>query len=127
MEDWGDVALSDAEARERLCYLTTTGRVSGNPHEVAIWFAADGDNGAVYILSGGRDRADWVRNIRRNPRCSIRVGDAVYPGFGRVVEPDEALNRRAREVVAAKYGEQTRDGELSDWARSSLPIVIELD
>lgn len=30
-------------ADEDYCYLTTTGRVSGKPHTVEIWFGASGD------------------------------------------------------------------------------------
>jgi hypothetical protein len=33
------------------CYLTTTGRHTGTPHRIEIWFGL-GD-GVVYILSGG--------------------------------------------------------------------------
>jgi deazaflavin-dependent oxidoreductase (nitroreductase family) len=116
--------LPDAHARARLCFLTTTGRVSGNPHEVEIWFAADGDT--AFILSGGGDRSDWVRNIRRNSDCRIRIGESVYHGSGRLVAPDEPLDGRAREIVARKYGEVTRSGELSEWARTSLVVAIEL-
>src|SRR5919198_4125925 len=39
-------------------YLTTTGRVTGRPHEIEIWFALHA--GTVYVLSGGGDRSDWV-------------------------------------------------------------------
>ena len=30
-------------AAEQYCYLTTTGRVSGRPHEIEIWFAVGPD------------------------------------------------------------------------------------
>ena len=32
-----------ANADDDFCYLTTTGRVTGEPHEIEIWFAVDGD------------------------------------------------------------------------------------
>jgi len=43
-------------------YLTTTGRHSGNPHRVEIWFALSG--ATAYLLSGRGERSDWVRNLR---------------------------------------------------------------
>lgn len=46
-------------ADEDFCYVTTTGRRSRAPHTIEIWFAVADD--AVYLLSGGGDRADWVR------------------------------------------------------------------
>jgi hypothetical protein len=48
-------------AGEPYCYLTTTGRVSGRPHQIEIWFAIDG--GTLYMLSGGGERSDWVKNL----------------------------------------------------------------
>ena len=47
------------------CYLTTTGRVSGRPHTIEIWFAVQGD--AIYLMAGSRHRADLVRNIVNVP------------------------------------------------------------
>src|ERR1051325_2737939 len=46
--DGGDRAPPDS------CYLTTTGRTSGNPHTIEIWFALHGDR--VYLLAGGGDQ-----------------------------------------------------------------------
>lgn len=51
---------------EDVCHLTTTGRTSGNPHEIKIWFASA--TGPYYLLSGGRDSADWLKNLKKRPR-----------------------------------------------------------
>jgi len=40
-------------------YLTTTGRRTGRPHTIEIWYAVQ--DGRIYLMAGGRDRADWVR------------------------------------------------------------------
>jgi hypothetical protein len=37
------------------CYLTTTGRVSGRPHTIEIWFALQ--DRTLYVLSGWRRSA----------------------------------------------------------------------
>src|SRR5437762_12235586 len=52
-------------ADEDFCYLTTTGRVSGKAHTIEIWFALH-DN-TVYMLSGGGEKSDWVKNLRHQP------------------------------------------------------------
>ena len=121
--------MTDQAASERNGYLTTTGRVSGRAHEIEIWFAVEpeSDGRTIYLLAGGRDRSDWVRNVGRNPAVRFRSGEMTYIGSARVVEPDEQVDGRAREVVATKYGERNGAGELSGWARTSLPVVIELD
>ena len=57
---------------EPFCYITTTGRVTGRPHPVEIWFALDG--ATLYLLSGGGRRSDWVRNLERHSEVSVRIG-----------------------------------------------------
>jgi hypothetical protein len=46
---------------EDYCYLTTKGRVSGRPHEIEIWFGVHGNT--LYLLSGGGEESDWVKNL----------------------------------------------------------------
>ena len=103
------------------CYLTTTGRHTGNPHEIEIWFALH--EGTVYILSGGRDRSDWVRNLMVSPVVTLRIGGRTRPTKARVVkDPDEdALSRR---LLLEKY-EPGYSGDLTGWGRSSLPIAVD--
>ena len=62
-----------AFAGDDFCHLTTRGRVSGRPHEIEIWFALD--DGTLYLLSGGGERSDWVRNLRTEP--SVTAGCAA--------------------------------------------------
>ena len=38
---------------EENCYFTSTGRRSGNPHEVEIWFGVIDDT--LYLISGNSD------------------------------------------------------------------------
>jgi deazaflavin-dependent oxidoreductase (nitroreductase family) len=109
-------------AGEQYCYLTTTGRVTGRPHTIEIWFAIEG--GTLYMLSGGRDRSDWVRNLRKTPEVSVRIGAGVFPGRARVVE-DGSEDERARRLVHDKYA-PGYGGDLAGWRRSSLPIAVDL-
>ena len=62
----------EGHEREAFCYLTTRGRVTGDPHEIEIWFAAR--DSTIYMLSGGGSSADWVKNILANPEVRVRVG-----------------------------------------------------
>ena len=108
------------------CYLTTTGRVSGRPHTIEIWFARHGRT--LYLLSGGGDRSDWVRNLRRHPEVTVRLGRrdaAELAGRARVVEPGSDEDELARRLVVAKY-QSTYGGDLSGWRRSALPVAVDL-
>ena len=110
-------------ADESYCYLTTTGRVSGEPREIEIWFALEGET--AYILSGGRERSNWVRNLMREPRVSVRIGAHGFDARARVVEdPDE--DALARRLVVEKY-RPTYSGDLDDFRERALPIAIDLD
>jgi deazaflavin-dependent oxidoreductase (nitroreductase family) len=103
------------------CYLTTTGRHSGEPHRIEIWFALA--DGMVYLLSGGGDRSDWVRNLEVSPEVVLEIGGEKRTSKARVVtDPEE--DARARWIVHEKYRPRSR-GDLDDWGRTSLPIAIE--
>jgi deazaflavin-dependent oxidoreductase (nitroreductase family) len=108
------------------CYLTTTGRVSRRPHTIEIWFALHGRT--LYLLSGGGDRSDWVRNLQRDPAVTVRLGrrDAdELPGRARVVEAGTDEDELARRLVAGKY-QPGYGGDLSGWRRSALPVAVDL-
>ena len=104
------------------CYLTTRGRVTGQPHEIEIWFAVDGDT--VYLLSGGGDRSDWVRNLRAEPAVTVRVSDTTYRATARVIEGSDE-ERRARTLVFDKYQPRNR-GELVTWRGRALPVALDV-
>jgi deazaflavin-dependent oxidoreductase (nitroreductase family) len=102
------------------CYLTTVGRVSGERHEIEIWFALAG--GVVYLLSGGGDRSDWVRNLRAEPDVAIRLGTDSRPAVARVVtdaDEDSLARRLLLEKYRARYS-----GDLDEWGRTSLAIAV---
>jgi deazaflavin-dependent oxidoreductase (nitroreductase family) len=116
-------ALEPAVADEDYCYLTTTGRVSGEPREIEIWFGLDG--ATVYLLSGGGDRSNWVRNLRRDPAVTVRIAGTTWPGRARIVE-DADEDERARTLLVDKYT-PGYSGNLDDWRRRSLPVAIDLE
>jgi deazaflavin-dependent oxidoreductase (nitroreductase family) len=110
-------------AREDFCYLTTVGRRSGKRHTVEIWFARE--NGTLYVLSGGGDTADWVRNLRRTPTVRVRIGSRTVAARAReVATPDE--DALARRLLDEKYMGWKMGKRLSSWARNALPVAIEL-
>jgi deazaflavin-dependent oxidoreductase (nitroreductase family) len=109
-------------ASEPYLYLTTVGRRTGRPHRIEIWFAVHA--GRLFMLSGGRDGADWVRNIGANQRVSVELGDEIHVGVAHPVEADTAEDRLARDLLVSKYADD--EDELDEWGRTSLPVVIEL-
>ena len=104
------------------CYVTTIGRRSRKPHTIEIWFALN--EGRVYLLSGGGERSDWVKNLTEHPTVGIRIGDRdMIAAAAPVTDPEE--DKLARRLLVEKYQPRYAD-DLSEWGRSALPIVIEL-
>lgn len=110
-------------ANEDYCYLTTKGRVSGRPHEIEIWFGVR--NNSVYLLSGGGDKSDWVQNLLKDPSVTVRIAKHVFTGTARIVK-DEKEEVTARYLLAEKYQEWEEGKTLSEWARTAIPIAIDL-
>jgi deazaflavin-dependent oxidoreductase (nitroreductase family) len=116
------MGVDSSLASESYCYLTTTGRASGQPREIEIWFGLAGDT--LYMLSGGRDRSDWVKNLIRDPEVTVRLGDRRFEGRARIVrEADE--DARARRLLLDKYS-PGYGGDLLEWGETALPVAVDL-
>jgi deazaflavin-dependent oxidoreductase (nitroreductase family) len=93
-------------------YLTTTGRKSGLPRRIEIWFVEC--DGAHYVVSEMRRASGWVKNIERDPRVSFSVGtrgarESVLPNTAaraRAVEraDEPELVARVSALMDEKYG-----------------------
>jgi deazaflavin-dependent oxidoreductase (nitroreductase family) len=97
-------------------YITTTGRTTGLPREIEIWFVEA--EGKYYILAEKFHEAHWVRNIAKNPRVRVRLGDRNFDATARALdlERDATDWRRAQDLAREKYG----------WG-DGLPIEITPD
>jgi deazaflavin-dependent oxidoreductase (nitroreductase family) len=111
-----------AHAAEDYCYLTTTGRNTGQPHTIEIWFAVDA--GVVYLMAGGRDTSDWVRNLVAHPEVRLQIGDHDWSARARVVEAGAEEDTRVRPLLRTKYASSSDD--LVSWARTALPVALEV-
>lgn len=115
-------SISDL-ADEEFCYLTTTGRTSGLPREIEIWFGVIGTT--LYMLSGNRDKSDWVKNISRNSEVKIRISNHLFSGTGRIVDSSAPADAAARKLLVAKY-QPNRDGDLTNWGETALPVAVDI-
>jgi deazaflavin-dependent oxidoreductase (nitroreductase family) len=100
------VSARRAGRREVFLYLTTTGRRTGQPREIEIWFTRLA--GRFYVIAEHRDRAQWVRNLRAEPRVRVRLGRRGRPrsARARVVDArrEGALAAAVRQRSELKYG-----------------------
>ena len=113
--------MPDDLAALDFCYLTTTGRVSGSPHRIEIWFVLVDE--IVYLMAGDRDRSDWVRNLIITPDVELELGGRKRVTRARV-EDGSAEDALARRTMLEKYG--NRDGgDLSTWGRTALVVAVD--
>jgi deazaflavin-dependent oxidoreductase (nitroreductase family) len=111
------IDLSQFE-KEEYCYLTTRGRVTGNPHEIEIWFVVHA--GAIYIMSGNLGKSDWVKNLLKEPNVTLRIAGQTFSAIASVdATSEETL---IRNKMADKYKEREADGSLSEWAQTALVV-----
>ena len=66
---------------ETFLYLTTTGRRSGLPRRIEIWFVEL--EGRFCLVSERRERSGWVRNIGSEPNVRFSVGTREDDGQAR--------------------------------------------
>jgi deazaflavin-dependent oxidoreductase (nitroreductase family) len=104
------------------CYLTTSGRRSGASHRIEIWFVLH--EGTVYLLSGGRDASDWVRNLMVSADVVLEIAGRRRTTRGRVIEPGTDEDALARRLLVEKY-QPGYGGDLTDWGQRSLAVAID--
>jgi deazaflavin-dependent oxidoreductase (nitroreductase family) len=111
--------------------LTTTGRKSGKPRVVPLQYEVIG--GQYFLGSSRGMEADWVRNIRADPRVVVRVSSARFSGkaeivtdTGRIVDFLEVrLKRHPRMIGMMMRGEGlTRAPGRTDLERYSSQLAL---
>jgi deazaflavin-dependent oxidoreductase (nitroreductase family) len=119
------MSLDPTLGNEDYCYLTTTGRITGKPHEIEIWFALVGNT--AYLMNGDSKHpaghGDWVRNLRKQPACTLRIAGTTYDATARFVI-DPAEDAGVRRLLVEKYA--TPERPLKEWERIALPVAIEI-
>jgi deazaflavin-dependent oxidoreductase (nitroreductase family) len=79
--------------------LTTTGRKSGQPRRVTVWFACN--DGKIY-LAGGAKVPHWTRNIQKNPAVEAEIGGVRFKAQARLLQGKKGADR-VRQLMFRKY------------------------
>jgi hypothetical protein len=68
----------------------------------------------LYLLSGDKEKADWVKNFKKTPQVKVRLNRSHFAGEARIIL-DKKEGALARKLVFTKY--QSRySGDLTSWA-----------
>jgi deazaflavin-dependent oxidoreductase (nitroreductase family) len=97
-------ASLDSVADKQVLYLTTIGRTTGLPRQIEIWFVVCRER--FYLFAERGESAGWVKNIRREPKVTVRIGEWQIDATARVL--DRQADREQWDLVAEmadqKYG-----------------------
>jgi deazaflavin-dependent oxidoreductase (nitroreductase family) len=125
---------------EGFAVLTTTGRKSGEPRSQSVRAILKNRRVALVAMMG--ERAQWLKNIRANPRVSIKLKAGVRHGLAHeVTDPAEKewaastyIDTRVcidrLDHVVYEWGLPTRrnvEQGLRKWFGAGIPVIIELD
>ncbi len=108
------------EGKEVVIDITTTGRRSGTPRRIEIWF--HNIDGRI-IITGQPGPRDWLANLIANPEFTLHLKGAVQadlPATARVItDPEE---RRA--IMSARYREQDGSVEPGGEGRPMVEVLF---
>jgi deazaflavin-dependent oxidoreductase (nitroreductase family) len=91
-------------ADQQVLHLTTIGRTTGLPREIEIWFVVSCER--FYLFAETGEAAGWVKNIRRNPKVTVRITEWQIDATARVLDrqADSKLWDQVAAIADHKYG-----------------------
>jgi deazaflavin-dependent oxidoreductase (nitroreductase family) len=118
-----DEQIQRALTADRTIDITTTGRHSGTPRRIEIWF--HNLDGAIYITGLPGKRA-WYANLVAQPAFTFHLKGDVKADLAAharpVSEPQE--RRRVLDGILERLG---RSGEIEDWMVRSPLVAVTFD
>ena len=122
MSDINDPTVAAALANDLIIDITTTGRASGEPRRLEIWYhVVEGR----YYITGRPGPRSWYANLLANPQLTFHLKQSTQadlPATARpVTDPEE---KRAVFLSAQKLSEYINTQNVQDWVESSPLIEV---
>jgi deazaflavin-dependent oxidoreductase (nitroreductase family) len=120
-----DESIRRALANGLTCDITTTGRTSGKPRRIEIWYCVL--DGRVYI-TGTPGPRDWYANLLAQPRLVFHVKEGAQADLPARALPitDPAERRRILgDVMRSNSWFRAQSYDLDAWVASSPLVAIE--
>ncbi len=122
MSDINDPTVAAALANDLIIDITTTGRASGEPRRLEIWYhAVEGR----YYITGRPGPRSWYANLLANPQLTFHLKQSTQadlPATARpVTDPEE---KRAVFLSAQKLSEYINNQNVQDWIDASPLIEV---
>jgi deazaflavin-dependent oxidoreductase (nitroreductase family) len=110
-------------ASQKFIHLTTTGRRTGNPHTVELWFAVSGAR--VYLSHEGK-QTDWMMNIEKNGAVAFEIGGRHFGGKARWLEDTTSEAWTGKVALYEKYYGKATKEVIEDWFSLSKLLAVDL-
>ena len=119
-----DDAVRQALERDTLIDITTTGRRTGQPRRIEIWFHYQ--DGRILITSSPGARG-WYANMKANPDFTWHFKQSLVRDVPAVATPitDEG-ERRAIFARMMELEQRMAHVDVDDWAKRSALVQVEL-
>ena len=122
MSDINDPTVAAALANDLIIDITTTGRASGEPRRLEIWYhVVEGR----YYITGRPGPRSWYANLLANPQLTFHLKQSTQadlPATARpVTDPNE---KRAVFFSAQKLSEYINTQNVQDWIDASPLIEV---
>ena len=122
MSDINDPTVAAALANDLIIDITTTGRASGEPRRLEIWYhVVEGR----YYITGRPGPRSWYANLLANPQLTFHLKQSTQadlPATARpVTDPNE---KRAVFLNAQKLSEYINTQNVQDWIDASPLIEV---
>jgi deazaflavin-dependent oxidoreductase (nitroreductase family) len=108
-------------ASEKFIHLTTTGRKTGKPRTVELWFAVDG--GKVYLSHEGEE-TNWMKNVAKNEQVAFEIAGKNFTGKARYLKDAEDAAWIAKVTLYEKYYGKASKEVIEDWFSLSRLLLI---
>ena len=122
-----DESIRHALAHGLTCDITTTGRTSGKPRRIEIWyFVLDGQ---VYI-TGTPGPRDWLANLLAQPRMIFHVKEgaqADLPAHAASIADPAERRRILGAVMRGNSWFRAQSYDLDDWVAGSPLVEVEFE
>ena len=93
--------LKNRLSRSREINITVTGRKSGRPISIPVWFVLEGDK--LYLLPVQGSETQWYKNALKNPSIQIESsGEKAELKVTPITDPKQVAS--VAEKFRAKYG-----------------------
>ena len=122
MSNINDPAVAAALANDLVIDITTSGRASGEPRRIEIWYhVVDGR----YYITGRPGPRSWYANLLAEPKLTFHLKESAQadlPATARpVTDPEE---KRRVFLNAPKLAEYISEANVQEWVEGSPLIEV---